>query len=389
MIGAAGITTLEKRANSYRPLAALARGAKPRAAIDIAASLPHNRCFDLGKLTGYLTVMKLVIYPAVEKERLDKINAAAEGGVVINAADEAEARTAIVDADAFFGKITPSLLADAKKLKWVQAPTASLEHYLFPELIDHPCMLTNMRGLFSDVIADQVFGYITCFARNLHHYIRNQQQAKWAPVGGETERVNFTTGPGVTNDIDRAHMHLGDCTLGIIGLGGIGMEVAKRGKAFGMHMLAVDPVVQRPPDGVAAIWKPARLTILLAVSDFIAICAPHTPETAKMFRLAQFQLMKNSAYLINVGRGAIVDLADLTAALEAKQLAGAALDVFETEPLPAEHPLWKMPNVILTPHVAGYSPRIAERHLGVLLENVTRFRRFEKLKNIVDKKAWF
>jgi phosphoglycerate dehydrogenase-like enzyme len=108
-----------------------------------------------------------------------------------------------------------------------------------------------------------------------------------------------------------------------------------------------------------------------------------------MFRRPQFQLMKPTAYLINIGRGAIVDLADLTAALAAKEIAGAGLDVFETEPLPADHPLWKMPNVILTPHVAGYSPRIAERHLGVLLENVRRFRHREKLVNIVDKAMWF
>src|SRR5262245_65052451 len=110
---------------------------------------------------------------------------------VVNAGDDAEALREITDADAFFGKLTPAMLAAAKRLRWVQSPTASLEHYVFPELVAHPCQLTNMRGLFSDVIADQVFGYIICFARNLHRYIRNQLAARWEPVGCEAERVAF------------------------------------------------------------------------------------------------------------------------------------------------------------------------------------------------------
>src|SRR4249919_3588620 len=98
-----------------------------------------------------------------------------------NARDDAEAIREIADADAFYGKLTPGLLAAARRLRWVQAPTASLEHYMFPELVEHPCVLTNMRGLYSDVIADHVFGYVLCFARNFHHYIRNQLEARWAP----------------------------------------------------------------------------------------------------------------------------------------------------------------------------------------------------------------
>lgn len=333
--------------------------------------------------------MKLVIHPAIDADRLAKVVEAGEDMTVVNAATDADALAAVADAEAFFGKITPALLAAASRLKWVQAPTASLEHYVFPELVAHPCQLTNMRGLFSDVIADQVFGYMLCFTRNLHTYLRNQQDARWAPVGGEEERVQFTMGPAHVSAIDRAHRCLADLTLGIVGLGNIGVEIAKRGQAFSMHMLAIDPVQTKAPKGVAAVWPPGRLPVLLAASDFVVIAAPHTPQTYKMFRRAQLQLMKPTAHLINIGRGAIVDLADLTAALQAKEIAGAGLDVYETEPLPADHPLWKMPNVILTPHVAGYSPRIAERHLGVLLENVRRFRHLEKLLNVVDKAAWF
>ncbi len=290
----------------------------------------------------------------------------------------------------FSAKLRLPSWPSARRLRWVQSPTASLEHYLFPELIAHPCVLTNMRGLFSDVIADQVFGYILCFARNLHRYIIQQMFGHWAPVGGEEARVAFTSGPGVVNAIDRAHIHLSDATLGIVGLGGIGAEVARRALAFDMRVCAVDPVRTEAPAGVEALWPVERLPDLLAVSDFVVIAAPQTPRTAKMFRRAQFQQMKQSAYLINIGRGAIVDLEDLTAALRAEEIAGAALDVFEIEPLPSEHPLWSMAGkVIITPHVAGYSPRIAERHLGVLLENIRRFVRGQPLQNVVNKANWF
>src|SRR5262249_461932 len=308
---------------------------------------------------------------------------------VVNAADEAAAERAIADADAFFGKITPRLLNAAGRLRWVQSPTASLEHYLFPELTAHPCVLTNMRGLFSDVIADQVLGYVICFARNLHHYIRNQLRSHWEPLGGESERATFAAGPGIVTAIDRAHMHLADATLGIVGLGSIGSELARRALAFRMRLLPTDPVQKQAPGGVAALWPPEQLPELLATSDFVVIAAPHTPRTMKLFRRPEFQRMRRSAFLINIGRGAIVDLADLVQSLQAKEIAGAALDVYETEPLPAEHPLWQMENVILTPHVAGYSPRIAERHLAVLLENIRRFRLGEPLKNIVNKTLWF
>jgi phosphoglycerate dehydrogenase-like enzyme len=140
---------------------------------------------------------------------------------------------------------------------------------------------------------------------------------------------------------------------------------------------------------VVALWRPERLPELLAESDFVVIAAPHTPRTEKLFRRAQFQGMKRTAYIINIGRGAIVDLGDLVGALEAREIAGAALDVFEIEPLAADHPLWRFPNVILTPHVAGFSPRIAERHLELLLDNVRRFVRGEPLRNVVRKSEWF
>ncbi|MBL8826717.1 MAG: D-2-hydroxyacid dehydrogenase [Planctomycetaceae bacterium] len=333
--------------------------------------------------------IKLVMHPPIDDARLSQVRAAAQNATVVNAATLDEALANMPDADAFFGKLTPPLLAAATRLKWVQSPTASLEHYVFDALVEHPCTLTNMRGLFSDVIADQVLGYIICAARNLHLYMRRQLERRWAPVGGEMSRVSYAVGPGVVSSIDIAHRHLSDLTVGIVGLGAIGREIARRAAAFGMPIVAVDLQTDDKPVEVRELWPIAELPRLLATSDFVVIAAPHTPETAQMFRAAQYAQMRQSAWLINIGRGAIVNLDDLVAALQSGTIAGAALDVYETEPLPAEHPLWGFENVILTPHVAGYSPRIAERHLGVLLENVRRFTSGEPLMNVVDKRAWF
>jgi len=334
--------------------------------------------------------MKFVLSPPVDDERLIQIRDAAGSMKVVNASTDDEALREIADADAFFGKMTPELLAAAGQLQWVQSPTASLEHYLFPALIEHPCQLSNMRGLFSDVIADHVMGYVLCFARNLHLYLRRQLERRWAPVGNEqmTQQA-FLTGPAFVSPVDAAHKHLSDQTLGVVGAGHIGREVCRRAVAFGMRILAVDPLCRSIEGVVDDVWQPERLPDLLAESDFVVIAAPHTPDTEKLFRTEQFQQMKASGILINIGRGAIVDLADLTAALEAGEIAGAALDVYEVEPLPSDHPLWAMENVILTPHIAAASPRIAERHLATLQENVRLFVDGQPPATLVDKRQWF
>ena len=334
--------------------------------------------------------MKLLLSPPVDDERLIQIREAAGSMAIVNASSDDEALREIADANAFFGKMTPELLSAAGQLRWVQSPTASLEHYLFPELIEHPCQLSNMRGLFSDVIADHVMGYVLCFARNLHLYLRRQIEHRWAPVGNEEmTQQTFLTGPAFVSPVDASHKHLSDQTLGVVGAGYIGREVCRRAAAFGMRILAVDPLCRSIEGIVDDVRQPDRLSDLLAESDFVVIAAPHTPDTEKLFRTEQFRQMKDSGILINIGRGAIVDLADLTAALEAGEIAGAALDVYEVEPLPSDHPLWAMENVILTPHIAASSPRIAERHLATLLENIRLFVAGQSPATLVDKRQWF
>ncbi|MFO0960579.1 MAG: D-2-hydroxyacid dehydrogenase [Isosphaeraceae bacterium] len=335
--------------------------------------------------------MKMVIHPAVEAERLDAIQLAAPGAEFVNSASEEEARAAIPGADALLGKITPGILERADRLRWVQAFTVSLEHYVFPALIEHACVLTNMRGLFSDVIADQVMGYVICFARNLHVYIRNQREHRYEPCGGESARVDNASGPGTVNAMDRATIFLPDASMGIFGFGEIGREVARRARAFGMTVRAVDCFPDRAGQGTEGVevGGPDRLPDLLGCSDFVVIAAPHTPETERLFDRRLLSRMKPNSYLINIGRGAIVVLDDLVEALRNGSIAGAALDVYEQEPLPTDHPLWDLPNAILTPHTAGYSTAIAPRHLATLTANVGRFCRGEPLLNVVDKALWF
>jgi phosphoglycerate dehydrogenase-like enzyme len=332
---------------------------------------------------------KLVIYPAIDAERHAKLQAIDPRLTMANCESLPVAMSEITDADGFFGKLTPELLAASTKLTWVQSPTASLEHYLFPELIEHPCQLSNMRGLFSDVIADHVLGLVLCFARQLHVYIRQQQSRTWAPVGNAAAVTDFVSGPGQVSAVDRAHQHLGDLTLGVVGAGAIGAEVLRRAAAFGMSLRAVDPLVRSIPGVLAEVWPSEQLHRLLQECDYVVIAAPHTPETEGLFDRPRLQQMRRTAVLINIGRGAIVRLSDLTAALQAGELAGAALDVCETEPLPADHPLWAMEQVIITPHVAAASPRIAERHLATLVENVRRFVHGEPPATLVNKRAWY
>jgi phosphoglycerate dehydrogenase-like enzyme len=289
----------------------------------------------------------------------------------VQAEDEAAALAHIADSDGIYGEITPEMLAAARQLRWVQAPVAGVERYLFPELVESSVIVTNVAGIYSDQIADHAIMFLLMFARGMHIYFRRQLAGKWqsgVPV-----------------------IHVADQTLGVIGLGGIGNEVARRGRALGMRVLAVDAKPRAKPDHVAALWGIERLDDLLAASDFVVSCVPHTPETEKLLTRPQFQRMKRTAYLINISRGIVVDLADVTEALQEGTIAGAAMDVFEVEPLPADHPLWEMENVLITPHMASNldSPHIPMRRISLVADNLRRFVAGEPLQNVIDKSRWF
>lgn len=313
--------------------------------------------------------MKLIIYPDISDQDVQRIEEALPEIQIIRPRSEGEALAYIVDADVMYGAVTPELFLTAQHLKWVQANCIGMENYVFPELIDSDVLLSNVRGVFSDHIANQVWAYILSFSRGLHRYMRRQIKREWNPEGDT--------------------IHLPDQTIGIIGLGGIGKEVARRAVPFGSKVIAVDPRVTEPAEGVDAVWPSDRLNDLLEAADFVVICAPHSPDTEKLIGVAQLNLMKPTAYLINIGRGVIVDLAALTSALQAGTIAGAALDVYEIEPLPADHALWDMEQVILTPHMAGHGPFVQDRRIDVFIENFKRYLRGEDLLTAVDKSQWY
>ena len=198
--------------------------------------------------------------------------------------------------------------------------------------------------------------FVLAFARGLQLYIPQQLRREWKKPPSNTGVV-----------------HLPEATALVVGVGGIGSEVARLAAAFGMRVLGVDERRRDVPPGVAELHRGDELDALLPLADFVILTVPHTPETEGFMNRARFQQMKRTAFFINIGRGMTTRLDDLAAAIEAGEIAGAGLDVFEEEPLPAAHKLWTLPGVLLTPHTAGYGPHLDERRFAVILDNCRRF----------------
>jgi phosphoglycerate dehydrogenase-like enzyme len=282
-------------------------------------------------------------------------------------------RRELADADGAFGTLSAELLTSARKLKWLQAPAiAPPPGYFFPELVAHPVVVTNFRGIFNEHIAAHIMAFVLAFARGLHRYFPLQVRHEWAP-----------------DPLDTGVVHLPESTALIVGVGGIGAEAARLCAAFGMRVIGVDARRGDLPEGVAEMHPPGALDEQLPRGDFVILTIPHTPETEGLMNGERFGRMKPSAFFINIGRGKTTRLNDLVDALRSGRIAGAGLDVFEEEPLPSEHPLWAAPNVLLTPHTAGYGPYLDDRRQAVIIDNARRFVRGEPLMNVVDKAHWF
>lgn len=314
---------------------------------------------------------KMVLLPPVNENRwVEAVRTAVPEAAVVLCRDAAHAADEIGDADAAFGTVTPDLLSRAKRLRWLQAPMAGPPAgWYYPELVAHPVVVTNMREIFNDHLGAHIMAFVLAFARGLHVYLPQQVRREWKPGA--------------------PLVHLPEATALLVGVGGIGAEAARTLSGFGVTVLAVDPRRAGAPDGVAELHRPEALDDLLPRADFVISTAPETPQTQGLFNRERLRKMKRSAYLINISRGAIVVLDDLVAALEAAEIAGAALDVFQIEPLPADHPLWTMPGVLLTPHVGGEGPYLEQRREEILVENCRRFAAGQPLRNVVDKRNWF
>jgi phosphoglycerate dehydrogenase-like enzyme len=292
---------------------------------------------------------------------------------VVVAEDAAEAARMIGEVEAAYGTLPRALLASAARLRWLQAPQAAPPAgWYYPELIAHPAIVTNFREIYNDHIGAHIMAFVLAFARGLHHYLPRQLRREWRPEPHDTGVV-----------------HLPEATALIVGLGGIGAEAARLAAAFGMRVIGVDARRREVPPGVAEIHGQEALDALLPRADFVILTVPHTPETEGFMHRARFQRMKRGAFFINIGRGMTTRLDDLAAAIQAGEIAGAGLDVFEQEPLPAGHPLWTMPGVLITPHTAGFGPYLDDRRYEILLDNSRRFLAGQPLRNVVDKSRWF
>ena len=318
----------------------------------------------------------LMLPPQSDKTRAwaARMATALPGLDVVVAETDGDAARLAVTAEAAFGTMPPALLRTAGQLRWLQAPQAAPPAgYYTRELIDHPVVVTNFREIYNDHIGAHIMAFVLAFARGLHLYIPRQLRREWRPEPLETGGV----------------LHLPETSALIVGVGGIGAETARLCAAFGMHVMGVDARRRDAPPGVLKLDGPDALDSLLPLADFVILTVPHTPETEGFMDRARFSRMKRTAFFINIGRGMTTRLDDLVAALRAGEIAGAGLDVFEQEPLPADHPLWTLPNVLITPHMAGFRRDHWDAVTTLFAENLRRFESGQPLLNVVDKEAGY
>ena len=276
---------------------------------------------------------------------------------------------AMADADALVcWTLSEDDLAAATRLKWVHRCAAGVEEFLTPAFLDRDLILTNSSGVHASNISEHVLGMMLGFARDFPALARAQAKHEWR----QQERLGRV-------------FELGGQTLLIIGYGQIGRALATRAKALGMRVFAVRRTLEAEPDGVVERLSPVSDLIgLLSEADHVVNCLPHTRATQGMIDAAMFRAMKPGAYYYNVGRGPTTITADLVAALDQGQLAGAGLDVVDPEPLPADSPLWDHPNVIVTAHTAGATPHMWDRVFEIVEDNVARFQDRKPLRNVID-----
>jgi phosphoglycerate dehydrogenase-like enzyme len=267
----------------------------------------------------------------------------------------------------FTNPVVPNDLVErAPNLRWLQLTSAGVDRLLDSPIVRSHVTVTTASGIHAVTISEYVMGAILAFAKGFPGAQRAQIEAKWAPYPPQ---------------------ELEGQTVGIVGMGAIGSRVAELARAFGMRVLAIRRSVEARADGggpVDELLPPADLPYLLGQSDYVVIAVPLTPESTKMIGEAQLRAMKPSAVIVNISRGSVIDEQVLIRALKERWIAGAALDVFEREPLPSDSELWALDNVLLTPHISGGTPRYMERAIELFCENLRRYLDGEPLRNVVD-----
>jgi phosphoglycerate dehydrogenase-like enzyme len=267
-------------------------------------------------------------------------------------------------------------IRSARKLRWIHSPAAAVHQLMYPELVESEIILTNGRQVHGPVVAEHVIALLFALAKKIPQAVRLQQKHIW---GQET----------LWNEVPHVREVAG-ATLGLVGAGSIGREVAKRAAALDMRVVAVREHPEKGrPEGVQAVFPVTQLEELLAQSDYVVLAAPVTPGTTAMMNAPRLDKMKPDACLINVGRGPLIDEVALAIALRSRRLAGAALDVFPKEPLPAPSPLWDIDTLLITPHTAALTEKLWSRHYQLIRENLRRYLAHEPLLAVVDKRKGY
>ncbi|HTQ38711.1 MAG TPA: D-2-hydroxyacid dehydrogenase [Pirellulales bacterium] len=315
--------------------------------------------------------MRIVLCYPVEPRHVAQIQSAAPQAEICDAGQEGVARE-LFACDIFCGH--PKVPVDwdgvvrGGRLKWIQSSAAGLDHLLAPSVVESPIIISSASGVLSDQVAEHTVALVTGLLRGLPTFFRAQQNREY---------------------IRRPTRDLHHCTVGIVGLGGVGRRVAELFAPFKTRILATDLYPVDKPPHVAELWPADRLGDLLAAVDVLVLCVPLTDQTRWMINDRALAKLKPGAVLANMARGKLVVENDLVAALESGRLFGAVLDVAAEEPLPPESKLWELPNVIITPHVAGQSRWRIDNMTDFFCENLRRYLAGKPLVNLVDKRLGF
>jgi len=349
--------------------------AAERAAIATASVIEefslNEAAVAVRELPGWTKPRRILVVEGLIPELRQALQRAVPG-IEFTGATPADAAQHVSGVDAVIGLCTPEIVAAGTSIRWLQLVFASADRCAaIPAVRQRELLITNMQRISGPVIAEHVMAMTLSFTRGLDLFVPGQSRAEWraawrdAPPPG---RMTVLKGQ----------------TMLVVGLGGIGTEVAERAHALGMRVIATRASGRNGPGFVSYVGLPDELPELAAQADVVVNAAPLTPQTARMFDARFFARMKPTAYFINVGRGPSVDTAALADALNSGRIGGAGLDVTDPAPLPADHPLWRARNVLITPLAAGDSNLGFDAQTRVVIENVRRYVAGERMLSVVD-----
>lgn len=320
-----------------------------------------------------MSILLLNLPPdSVTEEEMARIRALVPHMRILHTRDRAQIETHLDEIEIAAGGFPHDLLPKARNLRWLQQWGAGADWLLrYPEAVELPFILTNVSGIHAIPISEHIFAFLLAFARDFPHAWRGQMRHEWRSY-----------------DVQEV-FELAGQTMLLVGVGAIGQRTAQLAQAFGMHVIGIRRDPTKAALGVDEMHGPETLPSLLPRADAVVLTAPLTAETYHMIGEAQLRAMKPTAILVNIGRGGLVDEAALIRALQEGWIRGAGLDVFETEPLPPDSPLWEMENVIITGHYSGKTPYYDRRAMAIFLDNLERYVQGRPLRNVVDKRRGY